>query len=137
MWRIIQSTTNNFHWLLFYSKTNTRKWWKRFTKNVLCRNKRSPKFLQIQKLILKYNHLVQNFLHFDFRSHLQLSLRTFLLLIHNKNHIGQTKKNAFLLAVRCARHAWCQLVGWTKNLAGWPNEAMSLWLALNQGQPRS
>ena len=68
--------------------------------NVLRRNKRNPKFLQIQKLILKYNHLVQNFLHFDFQSHLQLSLRTFLLLIHNKNHIGQTKKKCFLISCK-------------------------------------
>ena len=38
-WRIFGSTTNHFCWLLFYSETNTHKWWKRFTKNVLCWNK--------------------------------------------------------------------------------------------------
>ena len=27
-----------YSWLWFYCETNTRKWWKHFTKNVLCRN---------------------------------------------------------------------------------------------------
>ena len=33
--------TNDFRWLSFYSETNTRKWWKRFTENIWRRNKRS------------------------------------------------------------------------------------------------
>ena len=45
LWRIFRSTVKSFLLILFYNKTNTCKWWKRFTKNILRKNKQNLTYI--------------------------------------------------------------------------------------------